>query len=578
MTTRDEKREDEVTVMETPYDWLRRGAERAPAAPAVATWRDGARGDWTSVGELCRAVDETAAGLLGQGVRPGDRVLLALPNDRSFPEALLACVAVGAIAVPAPCPAVARTDAFRERLAGITRDAAPVLVVTEADWHPRIAEALPPGGGVALTSPAELRVPDAGPAPGTVAPDGVALLQYTSGSTGRARGVVVTHRALRASCAQAARVYREGPADLGVTWVPLYHDMGLITGLMRPLYAGYPTVLLRPDDFARSPLSWLSALASCGGTLSSAPNFAFELCVRKVPGDRVAELDLSGWRVARNAGEMVRAETADRFARHFAAAGFRATAMCPSYGLAEATLAVTASGPDTPPLRLSVLDAPLERGEVVPAPAGTAPAAARELLSSGVPVPDTEVLVGDGTPGRVGPVAVRGPQLAPGRWAEAAALAGPDGWYRTSDLGFLHDGHLFVLGRADDTLVLNGRNHFLSDVVAACARLPGVRPGRLAPFLTRDAATGLAVAGVVAELPAGQPEPTVAELNRLARTVKRRLVEALELFVSRVVFVPAGTLPVTTSGKVRAAEVRRRFEAGTLPLVRGRDQETSPVR
>jgi acyl-CoA synthetase (AMP-forming)/AMP-acid ligase II len=540
-----------VTADRTAYDRLAGHAYRRPDAVAVTGW---ATGEDLTFGALHDLVDRIAVSL-GRLTVPGDRVVLVLPNEVSFPAVLLAGIRTGLVAVPAPVPSANRTAAFRERLSGIVADCRPALVVTDDPWAGEVARL----AGAPTVPWREL-------AAGSARPDGpaergpIAFLQYTSGSTGRPRGVVVTHDGVAASCRQAAAAYAERTADIAVTWVPLFHDMGLVTGIMRPLYTGYRSVLLRPEEFSRDPASWLRAISRYRGTLSSAPNFGYELCVRKVPAKEVADLDLSSWRVARNAGETVRPETLSRFAGHLAPAGLPGTAMCPSYGLAEATLAVTTATTDIRPVVLTVDSDALDEGLVRQANPGTT--RTRTLLSSGTAVDGTEVRVAGGAD--VGEIEIRGPQLSPGYWGGGTAAV-PGDWRPTGDLGFVHSGQLFVLGRIDDTLVYQGKNHYLSDVLAACAGVDGIRPGRLAALALWDEVAGLESVCVVAELRPGLDGGY--PLGRLATRVKRALLDAVELPVARVEFVPAGTLPVTTSGKVRASEALRRLRSGNLPLV-----------
>jgi len=551
----------------TPYDWACAHARLRPDEPAVLVWRDGEVCKTLSWESLRQHVCQMREGLASCGVKPGDRVITALGNDASFVIALLACGAAGAIAVPAPVPTLRRTEAFRERLLGIARSCQASLLITTGAWIPLVSpliSAAAPGcrpasyGSVlhgAGTSPSGERTP--------VCSSGIALLQFTSGSTGSPRGVAVTYDMLAASCGQAAAVYQERQSDVAVSWVPLYHDMGLITAVMRPLYSGYPTVILSPEDFVRSPETWLKAIDRCGGTLSSAPDFGYDLCVRKVPASDADQLDLSRWRVARNAGEVVRHRTLDRFCERFARAGFRREALCPSYGLAEATLTVTSCRPQVPPLRLAVRHEDLLDGVVTPvAPAG---GGHRWLVSSGVPLPGTSVKIsGCAQDGRIGEVLIRGPQLSPGYWSAAGP---PDhreqdsGWHATGDLGFLWSGHLFVLGRADDTLVVHGRNYFAADIAAACSEVPGIRLGRIAAFVEyRDERHSVRLLAEVA----ADADGSAAGLARIARSAQVALARKLELYVSDVGLVRAGELPVTTSGKVRASEAGRRHAAGAI--------------
>ncbi|MEU7575475.1 AMP-binding protein [Micromonospora sp. NPDC049240] len=549
---------------DNPYRWLVRHATTRPDVAAVADWNDAGQPAWLSYRDVHRAVDVLARGLWAAGVRSGDLVLIALPNDHTFVVTLLACVSVGAIAVPAPTPAATRSDAFGERIRGIVADAAPRILVTTRDSEPELTAALNSGTGAQVVCVDTLREHggSAGPIKEEPADCPVAVLQYTSGSTGRPKGIVVTHQALVANCRQAARAYDESVDDVGVTWAPLYHDMGLVTGVMRPLFSGYRSLLMQPRTFARSPGTWLKAIAAVRGTVSSAPNFAYELCVRKVPPAAVRELDLSCWRLARNAGEVVRAATVDRFTAHFAAAGFAETALCPAYGLAEATLTVTTTTATVRPHRLAVRRADLERGRVVlAAPGEVGTDQAVTLLSSGVPLDGTRVNLEE-TPDRLGPIVIAGPQLASGYWEGAVpSAASAEGPRPTGDVGIFHDGQLFVLGRDDDTLVFHGRKFFVADLLLACVDVPELRPGRIAPFVSDQ---GEAVC-VIAEL--RDPQSPDGELRRVAREVKRTLYRRADLLVQHVAFVGPLGLPVTTSGKVRVSEVRRRFEAGTLPLL-----------
>ncbi|MFJ5289156.1 AMP-binding protein [Streptomyces sp. NPDC088348] len=552
------------TPDDTAYDWLTREARSQPSAIAVATWRDGAVRESLDFTALSALVERAAAAMARHCRRPGDRVVLALPNDITFTAALLACMASGLIAVPAPEVTAEPKPAVLARLRGIVEDCRPTLVIVRArtdgcrtllsDYDGRFVawDDLIQSGG-----PRESRQEAAGRC-------AVALLQYTSGSTGKPKGAILSHQAVRANCRQVAQVYQEGPHDTAVTWVPLHHDMGLVTGVLRPLFSGYTSVLLRPRDFVRAPLSWLQALTTVRGTLSSAPDFGYGLCVRRVPAEDVRRLDLGSWRVARNAGETVRANTADRFTAHFSPAGFRPEAFCPSYGMAEATLTVATGTPDEPSLRLEVDRAALRKGRVVPSPA-QAVETPSVLLSSGRPLPGTEVTVGgphdDRTtpPGRtVGRISIRGPQMFSGYWSASVEGSDSGTWHDTGDIGFMYRRHLFVVGRDDDTIIQNGRNFYAVDIRAICDSIEGIRPGRCVVLTaddhtlqTPDTARICMVAEVYSSLSSSR--------TALAKEVRRRLADELELFVHDVELISHGELPITTSGKPQINEIRSRF-------------------
>jgi acyl-CoA synthetase (AMP-forming)/AMP-acid ligase II len=553
----------------TVYDWLIGHAEASPDAPAVAEWRDDAISFWLTYSAATRIIDEIADGLRRE-IHPGDRVMLIIPTGTAFYCSFIACIAAGAVAVPSPIPGVAREAAVRERLSGIAEDCQPTLAVTHPEWAEMISAVMT--SHCATVTHEDLRQAGAGPS-GTPASDAkfpVALLQYTSGSTSRPRAITVTHESLRANCAQAAEAYTETAEDVGVTWVPLYHDLGLNTGIVRPLFSRYPSVLLRPDDFVKEPVTWLRAIDSCGGTISSGPNFSYDLCVRKISHENASALNLSTWRIARNAGEVVRADTVERFTAHFRAAGFAESALCTGYGLAEATLSVSTCTPQVRPLRLTVLRSDLQRGmaTVLDGPVSH-DVRVQPLLSSGVPLPGTQVRAGDGM-GRIGPISIRGPQVLGGSRAGFGAPSrtgtDDDGWYDTGDLGFIFDGHLFVVGRADDTVIHRGRNFYLVDVTAICEKIDGLRPGRVVPFVTYDDEAATEKACIVAEVRPRLDGGALA-LRAIAAEIRNSLASGLEFFVTHVIFVSPGTLPVTTSGKLRASEAKRRYEEGRLSVL-----------
>ncbi|MFI0733304.1 fatty acyl-AMP ligase [Streptomyces sp. NPDC021225] len=552
----------------TPYDWLIRNAVDCPRSPAFGHWHDGGVDGLYTFPQLLDQVHKAGAGLKKEGVGPQDRVLLSLPNGVGFVVGLLACLGLAAIPVPAPVPSLGRPEAFRERLLRITADCRPTLVITSADWMQQVEGVVGDAEfGVRVVDVESL--PERSDAPFERRPAGpVALLQYTSGSTTRPRGVMVTSQNLHESCQQAAKRYGEGPTDSVITWVPLYHDMGLITGLMRPLFSGYPSYFMSPQEFVRRPATWLEAISACGATLGSAPNFAYDYCVRKISKEQAARLDLRSWRIARNASEVVRPETVQRFTECFAAAGLRQSAMSPSYGLAEATLAVTASAPDVPAARITVDRSALQAGRVVQV-TGSAPdsEASVSLISSGTPVADTHLrIVPDVAGSDVGEIHVRGPQISPGYWSMESGqhASGEHRWLETGDLGFLCEGQLFVLGRKDDTLIIRGRNHHSADITTVCGALPGVRHGRIAAF----AGPGRVHDGVGVVLEVTRDfERSEPDWARLAASVTEALARRLELGVQFVGLVGPGQLPVTTSGKVRSSEVGRRVVAGRMSFL-----------
>ncbi|MGW0648052.1 AMP-binding protein [Streptomyces umbrinus] len=573
----------------TAYDWLLAHAAVRPDETAVAEWHGGTVTRQVTFRQLEALATRAAGALVGLGTSPGDRLVIALPNGVPFIATLLATFAAGLIAVPAPPPERGAAP-FVSRFRGIVADCRPALVVTHAvDEFTRDLM----NSACRAVMWEDLAVSPSGhdaPPECVRRHHETALLQYTSGSTGKPRGAAISHRAVAGQCVQAAEVYRESVHDTAVTWVPLFHDMGLVTGVLRPLHRGYRSVLLTPGEFAARPSSWLAALSSARGTLSSAPDFAFSHCVRRMPAADVSLFDLTAWRVARDAGEPVRVETADRFTAHFARAGFDPRAFCPSYGLAEATLTVTASAPERPALRLTVSREALRSGVGVAGPASPE-APEREasahpeefvtLLSSGLPLPGTEVSVRDADgrrlpEGRIGDVWIRGPQLFEGYWSSVAGRVNSrSGEYATGDYGFLFRSHLFVLGRADDTLVHKGRNFYAADVIDALDGVSGLRRGRAVVFTvdrpvpSTRGAYGAPCVCLVAELDDAGHE----DGERIALRARQSLAATLGLHVGEVALVAPGALPRTTSGKVRLPETHRRYRCDDLPVV-----HVSPLR
>ncbi|MBI4576845.1 MAG: amino acid adenylation domain-containing protein [Planctomycetes bacterium] len=496
------------------------------------------------------------AGVLLQAAGPGDRALLLYPPGLDFVRAFFACQYAGVVAVPLHLP---HTLPMVARLQEIARDSGATVGLATGEVLQRQGPKL---SQVALLK--ELRwlatdaATEAAPAsPAATRPGDLALLQYTSGSTGTPKGVMLDHRNLLGHAAQLHEGYgsREWPGTPVVSWLPTFHDMGLVSGLLAPLYSGRPCVMLSPASVAHRPLRWLEAISRHRATGSGGPNFAYELCVRRVPPEGRRGLDLSCWRVAFCGAEPVRAQTLDRFAEAYAPFGFRREAFLPCYGLAEATLAVTGRGAPPRP------DVPLE-----------------SPLSCGRPLEGVEVRIVDPAsgrprpPGGEGEIWVAGPGVARGYWGRAeetertfrARIEGEEGgpWLRTGDLGFLREGELHVTGRARDLIIIRGVNYHPQDLEATVEGChPALEWGGAAAFsIDADGEEGLAI---------------VAEARRSARRavkgavddVRAAVTEAHGIVPRAVALLQPGRLPRTSSGKVRRAACREAFLAGTLEAI-----------
>jgi acyl-CoA synthetase (AMP-forming)/AMP-acid ligase II/acyl carrier protein len=406
----------------------------------------------------------------------------------------------------------------------------------------------------------------------------LAFLQYTSGSTAAPRGVMLSHANLLHNLTLINRCFEAGPDCRCVFWLPPYHDMGMIGGILQPLYAGAAdTVLMPPAAFLQRPLRWLEAISRTQATVSGAPNFAYDLCARKATPEQIAALDLSTWKLAFTGAEPIRPETLDRFAEVFAPCGFRKEAFYPCYGLAEATLLVTGSNVSTAPVRITVDVAALAQNAVRRV-ADEVPG--RELVSSGRSPVEQDVQIVDPEnfhscpSSRVGEIWVKGPSVAAGYWRRPEETARTfqayladdenDGPYlRTGDLGFLLDGELFVTGRAKDLIILQGKNHYPQDIehtVEECH--PAVAQGSSAAFAIEAAGRERLV--VVAEV---EREHRNKNLDNTLIAVRQAVATHHDVAVWSVILIRPMSIPKTSSGKIQRHACREKFLADSLEVV-----------
>jgi len=396
-----------------------------------------------------------------------------------------------------------------------------------------------------------------------ITPEDICFLQYTSGSTTSPKGVMVTHANLMANITAFLGPHglNGGPGDVAVSWLPLYHDMGLIGFILGPLIYIGPVVILSTTSFARDPRVWLKAIDKYRGTISYAPNFAYAQVVKRLRDQDLEALDLSCWRVAGCGAEPIHAPTLLNFAERLAPAGFRAEAFMPSYGLAESTLAVTVH-PREAPLRIDRIEAEsLKQGRANPARENNG--RANEVVSCGVPFPNHQVAIVDedglALPEReIGEVIIRGPSVTRGYFgnAEATASTWQDGWLYTGDLGYLAGGELFICGRSKELIIIRGANYYPQDIELAARDLPGVKRGNVAAFGVNDGREERLV--ILAEADAREGEA-------LRRAIATRIREAIGLEVHRVSLVPVGTLLRTTSGKLQRRKMKQLYEQGEIP-------------
>jgi amino acid adenylation domain-containing protein len=565
----------------TLIELLRRQADARPDLAAYTFLADGeVEAESLTFSELDRVARGIGAALVELGAA-GERVLLLYPPGLEFVSAFLGCLYAGALAVPAYPPRSARG---LPRLRSIAVDARPRVVMTTAGLlartrgmlgeMPELADALWLSTDGLEERAEEWREP---------AVDGgtLAFLQYTSGSTSTPKGVMVSHANLLHNEEMIRQAFDQSADSVILGWLPLYHDMGLIGNVLQPLYLGAPCILMSPVAFLQNPLRWLTAISRYRATTSGGPNFAYELCTRKVTEEQKAALDLSSWRVAFNGAEPVRAETLDRFAEAFAACGFRREAFYPCYGLAEATLFATGGRQGRPPVMRAFAPAGLEEGRAE----AVTPDEGRTLVGCGAGWMDQRVLVVDPAtarpclPGRVGEIWIAGPSVAQGYWNRPEATehdfqarladepanspeSGP--FLRTGDLGFSDEaGELFVTGRLKDLIILRGRNHYPQDLELTAERAhPTLRAGCGAAFSVDVGGEERLV--LVQEL---ERRTGDASAEEVAESIRSAVAQEHEVQVHEVVLLRVGTIPKTSSGKIQRHGCRAAYLSNDLAVV-----------
>lgn len=548
----------EVLQQETLAAILRARAAITPRRAAFTFLGDGEHDSVTWDYATLDARARAAAAALQTRTAPGDRAILLYPAGLDFIAAFFGCLYTGVIAVPASALWGLRG---RARLAGMIADAQPSALLTDTRNLDPLRAALADIPDASERLIATDALPDAAAlAPPGVGLDTIAFLQYTSGSTSEPRGVMVSHGNVVHNCRFMQERLGHTPDSVIVSWLPHFHDMGLVAGILKPVFVGCSAVLLSPEHFVQRPVRWLRAITRHGGTFSVAPNFAYDLCIDRVSEAERAGLDLSSWRSACNGAEPVRAPTLRRFTEAFAACGFRPEALSPCYGLAEATLAVTLTPPDRPP---GVYES-------------DAAETTRERVGCGAPSPDGDLLIVNpetlqpAAPGSVGEIWVSSPSVARGYWArpqesaetfEARLADGRGPYLRTGDLGAFMADELVILGRLKDVVIIHGYNHYPQDIEATVevAHAALRRGGCVAIGIDSKDEERLAL---VCEVERGHEADLDAET--LSACIRRAVAAEHELDVHAIAFVRAGAVPKTTSGKVRRHACRAAFLDGSL--------------
>lgn len=559
---------------------IRENALTTPDEPAVIFVRDPSAPDGAETWSYARLDHEArkVAGWLQARYAPGDRVLLLYPESLEFAAAFVGCLYAGMVAIPSSLPG--QYSHQRRRVDSIVENAAVAAILTSEAAAPSVLDwagsdsasgidcAVTDGPAFTDAHAAAWRMPEADH-------DSLALLQYTSGSTSTPKGVMVNQGNLLHNSQILSEAFGLDRTTRFGSWIPQYHDMGLLAILLPPLLLGGSCVLMSPTTFLKRPHWWLRMIDRYDITWSAAPNFAYELCVRQVTDEQLSQLDLSRWRFAANGSEPVQASTLTAFAKRFAPAGFRSDTMAPCYGMAEATVFISGTGPRE--LTVSHIDEErLERHEFHPVSLAES---GRDVVSCGAAAAYDVRVVDPGTrevlpDGRIGEIWLRGPSVAQGYWGREDATRetfrvetadGDGGYVRSGDLGTVHDGEIYVTGRIKELIILRGRNIYPQDVEHFLR-------------VEEDELVGLFGAAFVVpvQLPDGGVEEQLVVahevrggikedgLRELATRIKAHIARGFSVRPGAVALVRRGGILRTTSGKIQRAAIRETFLKGAL--------------
>ncbi|ETX04169.1 MAG: AMP-dependent synthetase and ligase, partial [Candidatus Entotheonella gemina] len=547
------------------FEWH---AQHHPQRQHITLYGDDETLEYLTYGSLYTGAMSIAAALRQRDLMPRQTVALMLPTSRAFFESFLGILLAGAIPVPLYPPVrPSQIEDHMRRQIGILDNAQATMMITlpEVQTLARLLQPQVPTLRHVVTHRELEGVTSDGTRPSVEAED-IAFLQYTSGSTGNPKGVVLTHDNLLANIRAMMMAAEATPQDVFVSWLPLYHDMGLIGAWLGSLYQAYHLVIMSPLTFLTRPQRWLEAIHVHRGTLSGGPNFAYELCVRRIRDEDIAGYDLSSWRIAFSGAEPVSPATMQRFTERFTAYGFQPRSMAPVYGLAEGTLGLAfpafGRGPRLDPVQREVFT---RTGQAVSADVDDPDPLV--FVSCGYPLPGHQIRIVDTAGYEVperqeGRLEFSGPSATSGyfRNPEASRELDRDGWIDSGDLAYIAEGEVFITGRAKDLIIRAGRNLHPYELEEAVGNLLGVRKGCVAAFGSRDPVSGTERLVVLAET----RETDAEQLTKLQSQIDALVVDMLGAPADDVVLAPPQTVLKTSSGKIRRAASRERYEHGDI--------------
>lgn len=531
---------------------------------------DGVKPKFMSYARVLEQAQRAAAALEAEGVRRGDRVLIVLPTGFEFFVVFFACQWLGATPVPSYPPAtMEKIETALDRLVHIANNARARALVTLAELRPLIGDVPLRSASLRriLTDDALMTATGSPPPRAPLTADDTCFIQFTSGSTGTQKGVTLTHRNITSNAHVIGMGLQLTRADRFASWLPLYHDMGLIGGALSPIYWSLPMTLCAPNDFLLKPRIWLEMMSQSKATVSAAPNFAYGHTAKRMAREDLSGLALGHWRIAMSGAEPVNADTVRTFREALAPTGFPPASVFPAYGLAEASLGVTFNTPGVAHRELTVQRADLAQGHIVECAPG-APGSTT-LVCVGKPLAQHEVRIFDATgqelgDDTVGHIVVAGPSVMAGydNNPEATAAVLQDGYLWTGDLGFLRPEGLYIAGRAKDLIIVRGKNYYAEDVETCVEAVEHVRPGGTVAFAVYDEQAARDNVVILAETALFNVDE--ATQRSLVTSVCEAVLGGTGLSVEEVVLVEPGTLPKTSSGKRQRSLARDRYLSGTL--------------